>query len=47
MQVKYANIAFEATKVLKFIHRGDLCTRLQQLESIDNPMLLKSLREQH
>jgi hypothetical protein len=37
----------EATRVLKMIHRENMRTRLQQLESIDDPMLLKSLREQH
>jgi hypothetical protein len=34
----------EATSVLKMIHRENM--RLQQLESIYDPMLLKSLREQ-
>ena len=37
----------EAARVLKVIHRENIRTRLQQLESIDDPMLLKSLREQH
>jgi hypothetical protein len=37
----------EATRVLKIIHREDMRTPLQQLGSIDDPMLLKSLREQH
>ena len=35
----------EATRVLKMIHHENM--RLQQLESIDDPILLKSLREQH
>jgi hypothetical protein len=34
----------EATRVLKMIHCENM--RLQQLESIYDPMLLKSLREQ-
>jgi hypothetical protein len=37
----------EATRVLKMIHRENMRTRLLQLECIDDPMLLKSLREQH
>jgi hypothetical protein len=36
----------EATRVLKMIHHENMHTHLQQLESIDDPMLLKSLREQ-
>jgi dolichyl-phosphate-mannose--protein O-mannosyl transferase len=37
----------EATRVLKMIHRENMRTRLQQQKSIDDPMLLKSLRKQH
>jgi hypothetical protein len=47
VQVLHLDEFIEATRVLKVIHRENMRTRLQQLESIDDPMLLKSLSEQH